>query len=207
MNEVAMRERPAVEPPSAPVPAPADAPDGVFLIHGLGGTQYDLGSMHKRLKNAGFVTHSLTLPGHGTKPEDLAGVTAEDWIDCRGRQVSRSARPASEAASHGHVHGLAARGGGRATREAHERQPRAAGAARVHRRLGHAVVSRAASAAVRGTGHRAHDEDRGRGSVRHQERTAAGDRQGEVRARREFPLPVGAARMHPAGRPVARAFS
>ena len=59
----------------------AGTPDGVFLIHGLGGTQYDLGSMHKRLKNAGLVTHSLTLPGHGTKPEDLVGVTAEDWID------------------------------------------------------------------------------------------------------------------------------
>src|SRR5256886_1298200 len=56
-------------------------PDGVFLIHGLGGTQYDLGSMHKRLKNAGLVTHSLTLPGHGMQPEDLVGVTAEDWID------------------------------------------------------------------------------------------------------------------------------
>jgi carboxylesterase len=53
----------------------------VFLIHGLGGTQYDLGSMHKRLKNAGFVTHSLTLPGHGTDPADLAGVAAEDWIE------------------------------------------------------------------------------------------------------------------------------
>lgn len=53
----------------------------VFLIHGLGGTQYDLGSMHKRLKNAGFATHSLTLPGHGTTPEDLAGVTAEDWLE------------------------------------------------------------------------------------------------------------------------------
>ena len=67
-----------------PAVAQADAsatPDGVFLIHGLGGTQYDLGSMHKRLKNAGFVTHSLTLPGHGTDPLDLAGVTAEDWID------------------------------------------------------------------------------------------------------------------------------
>jgi carboxylesterase len=72
----------SVAPPAAHAaePAPA-APDGVFLIHGLGGTQYDLGSMHKRLKNAGFVTHSLTLPGHGTQPEDLAGVTAEDWID------------------------------------------------------------------------------------------------------------------------------
>lgn len=53
----------------------------VLLIHGLGGTQYDLGSMHKRLKNAGFVTHSLTLPGHGTSPEDLAGVRAEDWVE------------------------------------------------------------------------------------------------------------------------------
>ncbi|OHX17520.1 acyl-CoA-binding protein [Chromobacterium sphagni] len=54
---------------------------GVFLIHGLGGTQYDLGSMHKRLKNAGFVTHSLTLPGHGTRPEDLVGVRMEDWLE------------------------------------------------------------------------------------------------------------------------------
>lgn len=57
------------------------AEPAVFLIHGLGGTQYDLGSMHKRLKNAGFVTHSLTLPGHGTTPEDLAGVRAEDWLE------------------------------------------------------------------------------------------------------------------------------
>ena len=32
-------------------------------------------------RTPGFVTHSLTLPGHGTDPEDLAGVTAEDWID------------------------------------------------------------------------------------------------------------------------------
>ena len=61
--------------------AGTNVPDGVFLIHGLGGTQYDLGSMHKRLKNAGLVTHSLTLPGHGMQPEDLVGVTAEDWID------------------------------------------------------------------------------------------------------------------------------
>lgn len=58
---------------------------GVFLIHGLGGTQYDMGSMHKRLKNAGFETHSLTLPGHGTTPEDLLNVGAEDWLGaCRG---------------------------------------------------------------------------------------------------------------------------
>lgn len=57
------------------------AEPAVFLIHGLGGTQYDLGSMHKRLKNAGFVTHSITLPGHGGQPPDLIGVRAEDWLD------------------------------------------------------------------------------------------------------------------------------
>lgn len=57
------------------------AEPAVFLIHGLGGTQYDLGSMHKRLKNAGFVTYSITLPGHGGQPSDLLGVRAEDWLE------------------------------------------------------------------------------------------------------------------------------
>ncbi|MES2360271.1 MAG: acyl-CoA-binding protein [Pseudomonadota bacterium] len=66
-----------------PVPGtpPAHSPPAVLLIHGLGGTQYDLGSMHKRLKNAGFVTHSLTLPGHGSTPEDLVNITAEQWME------------------------------------------------------------------------------------------------------------------------------
>jgi len=68
----------AVPPPTT---VSSGTADGIFLVHGLGGTQYDLGSMHKRLRNAGFVTHSLTLPGHGTTPEDLVGITAEDWID------------------------------------------------------------------------------------------------------------------------------
>src|SRR4030095_15180744 len=80
MSEVAVA-MPAVKAPAVPGPTTVAAADGVFLIHGLGGTQYDLGSMHKRLKNAGLVTHSLTLPGHGTQAEDLANVTAEDWTD------------------------------------------------------------------------------------------------------------------------------
>ena len=122
----------------------------MFLIHGLGGTQYDLGSMHKRLKNAGFVTHSLTLPGHGTTPEDLVNVTAEDWIDAvvaKYREV-RDAHPTL------HLMGMcmgallaAVLAAARAPRQG---PARAAGAAGVHRRLGHAVVSRAAPAALRG---------------------------------------------------------
>jgi carboxylesterase len=54
---------------------------GALLIHGLGGTQYDLGSMHRQLKRCGVETHALTLPGHGTTPEDLVPVRAEAWID------------------------------------------------------------------------------------------------------------------------------
>lgn len=70
-----------------------DAEQAVFLIHGLGGTQYDMGSMHKRLKLAGFDTHSLTLPGHGTRAEDLTGITAEDWLAaCRQMYAELSQR-------------------------------------------------------------------------------------------------------------------
>lgn len=54
---------------------------GVLLIHGLGGTRYDLGSLEKTLKKAGAETHIITLAGHGTVPEDLVGVRAEQWID------------------------------------------------------------------------------------------------------------------------------
>jgi len=61
----------------------ANAPNafGALLIHGLGGTQFDLGSLHKILNRAGVETHALTLPGHGGDPSDLLAVTAEDWVD------------------------------------------------------------------------------------------------------------------------------
>jgi carboxylesterase len=42
-------------------------------------------------QNAGLVTHSLTLPGHGTQAEDLVNVTAEDWIDAVVASTAKSA--------------------------------------------------------------------------------------------------------------------
>ncbi|SAK59733.1 alpha/beta hydrolase family protein [Caballeronia catudaia] len=53
----------------------------VLLIHGLGGTEFDLGSIHKMLRRAGVDTHALTLPGHGGTPDDLIGLRAEQWLD------------------------------------------------------------------------------------------------------------------------------
>ena len=54
---------------------------GALLIHGLGGTQYDLGVLQKALKKSGVDTHAVTLPGHGTQPEDLVDMRAEQWLD------------------------------------------------------------------------------------------------------------------------------
>ena len=54
---------------------------GALLIHGLGGTEYDLGLMHKVLLAAGIETHGLTLPGHGGQPQDLLDVRMEDWLE------------------------------------------------------------------------------------------------------------------------------
>ncbi|WP_027212171.1 alpha/beta hydrolase [Burkholderia sp. WSM2232] len=65
---------------------------GALLIHGLGGTQYDLGSMHKQLKLSGIETHSLTLPGHGMTPHALREVRAEDWIEAATRKYRELAQ-------------------------------------------------------------------------------------------------------------------
>jgi carboxylesterase len=60
--------------------APKGTGTGALLIHGLGGTQFDLGPMHKALRRVGVQTHAITLPGHGGQPEDLVPVLAEDWL-------------------------------------------------------------------------------------------------------------------------------
>ncbi|WP_454692352.1 alpha/beta hydrolase [Achromobacter aloeverae] len=52
-----------------------------LLVHGLGGTEYDLGRLRSSLEENGFDAYVVSLPGHGTRPEDLLGVHAEDWLD------------------------------------------------------------------------------------------------------------------------------
>lgn len=61
-----------------------------LLIHGLGGTEFDMGSLHRVLGRAGVDTHGVTLPGHAGRPEDLLDVRVEDWmavVTCRYREL------------------------------------------------------------------------------------------------------------------------
>ncbi|HJV06866.1 MAG TPA: alpha/beta fold hydrolase [Chromobacteriaceae bacterium] len=69
-----------------------------LLVHGLGGTVYDLGSLGKTLEDAGFVTHTPLLPGHGGMPEDLLGARWQDWVEA----IAQSYRALK--AKHGTVH-------------------------------------------------------------------------------------------------------
>lgn len=50
-----------------------------LLIHGLTSTPWEVRPVGLALHEAGFHAESLWLPGHGTKPEDLARVRWQDW--------------------------------------------------------------------------------------------------------------------------------
>ncbi|MEY2582758.1 MAG: carboxylesterase [Ilumatobacteraceae bacterium] len=53
----------------------------VLCLHGLGGTGATMWPIVAACIDAGFTTLAPTLPGHGTDPEDLIGVTWWDWLE------------------------------------------------------------------------------------------------------------------------------
>ena len=52
-----------------------------LLLHGFMGTPADFGGLAKALDAAGWDVHAPLLPGHGTDPRDLEGLTADDMIE------------------------------------------------------------------------------------------------------------------------------
>jgi carboxylesterase len=53
----------------------------VLCLHGLGGSGATMWPIVAACIDANFTTLAPTLPGHGTDPADLIGVTWEDWLD------------------------------------------------------------------------------------------------------------------------------
>jgi carboxylesterase len=53
----------------------------VLCLHGLGGTGATMWPIVAACIDAGFTTLAPTLPGHGVDPEDLVGVTWNEWLD------------------------------------------------------------------------------------------------------------------------------
>lgn len=52
----------------------------IGLVHGLGGTAATMGPLASLLAAGGHDVVAVTLPGHGTEPADLVGVTWADWL-------------------------------------------------------------------------------------------------------------------------------
>jgi carboxylesterase len=52
---------------------------GVLLIHGLSGSPSDMVGLGDFLHEKGYGVLGIRLPGHGTDPHDMKGVTYQDW--------------------------------------------------------------------------------------------------------------------------------
>ncbi len=53
----------------------------VLLLHGYTGSPYEVKTLGMALKAAGFACYAPLLPGHGTTPQALNKVTADQWLD------------------------------------------------------------------------------------------------------------------------------
>jgi carboxylesterase len=57
----------------------------VLLIHGYGGSPFDVKPLCDALEKRGYAFHAILLPGHGTTPRDLKNIKEKDWLDATGR--------------------------------------------------------------------------------------------------------------------------
>ena len=52
----------------------------IVLVHGLGGTAATMAPLAELLAAAGHVCTTITLPGHGTSPDELSATRWADWV-------------------------------------------------------------------------------------------------------------------------------
>ena len=79
------REGPAGEPVPVMTGAEAFHFEGsgevaCLLVHGFTGTPNELRDLGRHLATCGVTTRGVRLRGHGTRPEDLGGLSYRDWL-------------------------------------------------------------------------------------------------------------------------------
>ncbi len=69
---------------------------GILLIHGLGDSPWTYRDLATKLAEQGMLVRTVLLPGHGTKPADMIGVTSEDWNKAVQEQIDPVKERSSE---------------------------------------------------------------------------------------------------------------
>lgn len=68
---------------NAPFEIKPQNPNGqaILFVHGLGDSPWTFRDIGRALANKGFLVRATLLPGNGTKPSDMIGITEEDWLN------------------------------------------------------------------------------------------------------------------------------
>jgi len=66
---------------TGPIWLKGDSKIGILLFHGWTSPPDELLPLAKYLNSLGYTVSAPLLSGHGTKPEDLKGVTWQDWLE------------------------------------------------------------------------------------------------------------------------------
>ncbi len=54
--------------------------NGILLVHGLTDSAFSMRDVGRFFLNKCFLVRALVLPGHGTRPGDLLGISRADWV-------------------------------------------------------------------------------------------------------------------------------
>lgn len=66
--------------PSQTLPADGKIPTrAVLFVHGLGDSPWTYVDQAKSLAQAGWMVRTVLLPGHGTSPQEMLDISADDW--------------------------------------------------------------------------------------------------------------------------------
>lgn len=69
-----------------------DSPLGVICVHGFTGTPYEMRYLGEAIARAGHSVMGLRLPGHGTRPDELARTPWRAWADAVSNAVDAMRR-------------------------------------------------------------------------------------------------------------------
>jgi esterase/lipase len=82
------------DPRRCPPAADGRHPKAALLLHGLGGTPYEMRDLGRALVQACYLVRAILLPGHGTVPGDLLDVDGREWLQATGLAVASFERQA-----------------------------------------------------------------------------------------------------------------